>query len=181
LLAMGRLRNPRRERFAVEVASMVPVDRAYLAAGYRSKPQWARPNGSKLAHTPEVAARIDELREEFKASCALSIEYLQQCLLPAAEANALDYFEDDGPKKISALTREQAAAISAIKFNDEGSVAELKFHSKPEAVNTLLRSLGAIKEAEISNTNILQIDPVREVMDWIAANRRRGLPEPDEL
>src|ERR1700760_3976889 len=124
---MGRLRNPRRERFAIEVASMVPVDRAYMAAGFRSKPEWARPNGSKLAHVPEVAARIDELREEFKANCALSVEYLQQQLLPAATANLLDYFEADGKhagknrmKSLDALTREQGAAISSVKFGDDG-------------------------------------------------------------
>jgi hypothetical protein len=113
---MGKLRNPRRERFAVEVASMVPVDRAYLAAGFRSKPEWARPNGSKLCHVPEVAARIDELRGEFSSKCALTVEYLQQQLLPAATANVVDYFEADEKherrsrlKPLEALTREQGA------------------------------------------------------------------------
>src|SRR5215475_10221442 len=111
---MGKLRNPRRERFAVEVASMVPVDRAYLLAGFRSKPQWARSNGSKLAHIPEVAARIDELRDQFRAGCALSVEYLQRCLLPSVEANFLDYFErgptGDRLKSLSDLSRDQGAA-----------------------------------------------------------------------
>jgi hypothetical protein len=142
---MGRLRNPRRERFAIEVASMVPVDRAYLAAGFRSKPEWARPNGSKLAHQPEVSARIFELRAEFAASCALSVEYLQAKLLPAAELNVIDLFgEGDKLKPISKLSRDQGAAISSIKFHDNGEVAELKFVPKDGAVNTLLRSIGGI-------------------------------------
>jgi Terminase small subunit len=142
---MGKLRNPRRERFAIEVASMVPVDRAYMAAGFRSKAQWARPNGSKLAHVPEVASRISELRAEFAASCALSIEYLQQKLLPAAELNVIDLFgEGDKLKPISKLSRDQGAAISSIKFHDNGEVAELKFVPKDGAVNTLLRSIGGI-------------------------------------
>jgi phage terminase small subunit len=156
--AMGKLRNPRRERFAVEVASMVPVDRAYLAAGFRSKPEWARPNGSKLCHIPEVAARIDELRGEFTSKCALTVEYLQQQLLPAATANVVDYFETDEKherrsrlKPLEALTREQGAAISSVKFGDDGTVAELKFHPKPAAVETLMRSIGAIREAAIDN------------------------------
>jgi hypothetical protein len=151
---MGKLRNPRRERFALEVASMVPVDRAYIAAGYRSAVQWARPNGSKLAHVPEVAARIDELRSEFAANCALSVEYLQALLLPAATANVLDFFEEDTNrsgrarmKQLSALTREQGAAIASVKFGDDGNVAELKFHPKASAVDTLMRSVGAIREA----------------------------------
>jgi hypothetical protein len=136
---------------------MVPVDRAYLMAGFRSKPQWARPNGSKLAHVPVVAKRIEELRDEFRASCALSVEYLQSCLLPAAEVNPLDYFEPDpATKKVrlkepGALTREQGMAISSIKLSEDGSIAELKWHSKPEAVNTLMRSIGAIADANVNN------------------------------
>jgi hypothetical protein len=145
--AMGKLRNPRRERFAIEVASMTPVDRAYITAGFRSKPQWARPNGSKLAHIPEVAARIAELRKEFTASCQLSVEYLQAKLLPAAEANAVDFFTGDGKlKSIDSITRDQGAAISSIKFHEDGTVAELKLIPKDAAVSTLLRSIGAIVE-----------------------------------
>jgi len=145
---MGKLRNPRRERFAVEVASMVPVDRAYLAAGFRSKPEWARPNGSKLAHEPEVAARIAELQNEFKSSAGLHVQYLQSLLLPAAEANLADFITDDGSdgprfKKLSELTRVQAAAIQAISFGDDGAVADVKLVPKTEAVKALLSSIGA--------------------------------------
>jgi Terminase small subunit len=144
---MGKLRNPRRERFAIEVASMVPVDRAYLAAGFRSKPEWARPNGSKLAHIPEVAARIAELRDEFKASCRLSVEYLQSRLLPAAEANVVDFINSEGKlKPFASITRDQGAAIASIKFHENGEVSELKLIPKDSAVNTLLRSIGAIVE-----------------------------------
>jgi phage terminase small subunit len=145
---MSRLRNPRRERFAVEVASMTPVDRAYVLAGYRDT-QWARPNGSRLAHMPEVAKRIEELRQEFSASAALSVEYLQRQLLPAAEANMLDFFEfEDGKprlKKLADLKRENGAAIAAVKVADDGTI-EVKLHNKNEAVNVLLRSIGAIVE-----------------------------------
>jgi hypothetical protein len=148
VFVMGKLRNPRRERFAVEVASMVPVDRAYLAAGFRSKPEWARPNGSKLAHEPSVAARIAELQNEFKSSAGLHVQYLQSLLLPAAEANLADFITDDGSdgprfKKLTELTRVQAAAIQAISFGDEGVVTDLKLVPKTEAVKALMVSIGA--------------------------------------
>jgi hypothetical protein len=147
VFVMGKLRNPRRERFAVEVASMVPVDRAYLAAGFRSKPEWARPNGSKLAHVTEVAVRIAELRSEFTENSRLSVEYLQAKLLPAAEANAVDFFTKEGKlKSIDAITRDQGAAISTIKFHEDGTVAELRLIPKEAAVATLLRSVGAVVE-----------------------------------
>jgi len=127
---------------------MVPVDRAYLAAGFRSKPEWARPNGSKLAHEPAVAARIAELQNEFKSSAGLHVQYLQSLLLPAAEANLADFVSDDGPdgprfKKLSELTRAQAAAIQSISFGDDGAVTDVKLVPKNEAVKTLMVSIGA--------------------------------------
>lgn len=128
---------------------MVPVDRAYLAAGFRSKPEWSRPNGAKLAQKPEVAARIYELRNEFKSSAALHVEYLQSLLLPAAEANLADFVSDNdadaGPrfKKLSELTRTQSAAIQAVTFNEDGSIADLKLVPKNEAIKTLMVSIGA--------------------------------------
>jgi hypothetical protein len=94
---------------------------------------------------PDVAKRIEELREEFKASAALSVEYLQRQLLPAAEANMLDFFQfEDGKPRLRNLTelkREHGAAIAAVKVADDGTI-EVKLHSKNEAVNVLLRSVG---------------------------------------
>jgi hypothetical protein len=170
VFAMGKLRNPRRERFAVEVASMVPVDRAYLAAGFRSKPEWARPNGSKLAHIPEVAARISELRSEFAAGCALSVEYLQAKLLPAAELNIIDFFDaDDKIKPISKLSRDQGAAVQSVKLHEDGTVAELRFVPKDAAVNTLLRSIGAFTEHHIHDVAV----PLPGLADRLRAARER--------
>jgi Terminase small subunit len=89
---MARLRNRKRERFAVEVAAMSPLDRAYVLAGYADTP-WARYNASKLAHVPEVADRIDELQTEFSDRSGIRAEYLQRKLLPLVEANPQDLFE----------------------------------------------------------------------------------------
>jgi hypothetical protein len=81
------------------------------------------------------------------ASCQLSVEYLQAKLLPAAEANVVDFFASDGKlKAIHSITRDQGAAISSIKFHEDGTVAELKLVPKEAAVSTLLKSVGAIVE-----------------------------------
>ena len=145
---MGKLRNPRRERFAIECASMTPIGRAYALAGFKSAPAWCRPNGVKLSRIPEVAARIAELNIEFQSSAALHVQYLQSLLLPAAEANLADFVSDDGTdgprfKKLSELTRAQAAAIQAISFGDDGAVTDVKLVPKTEAVKALLTSIGA--------------------------------------
>ena len=85
----------REELFAHEVAAFTPPDRAYLAAGFKSQPEFARGNACRLLRKPEVAKRIDELREDFRSRCALHVEYLQELLLPIVEANPLDYFKTE--------------------------------------------------------------------------------------
>src|SRR6266702_7869597 len=82
---MPRLKNRKREHFAVEVASMTPPDRAYLLAGFKDS-KWSPYNASKLANAPAVAARIAELQREFAERAQLHVEYLQRLLLPLVEA-----------------------------------------------------------------------------------------------
>ena len=163
---------------------MTPVDRAYVAAGYRDT-QWARSNGSRLAHLPDVAKRIDELREEFKTSAALSVEYLQRQLLPAAEANMLDFsqFEDGKPrlKNLADLRRHHGGAIAAVKVGDDGTI-EIKLHNKNDAVNVLLRSIGALPQDGANATvnvmnNVfgdLSFDEQQALADAIADFRRQA-------
>jgi Terminase small subunit len=153
---MPKLKNRKREMFAIEVAAMTPLDRAYVLAGYSDTP-WARYNASKLAHVPEVATRIDELQAQFSERSGIRAEYLQRKLLPLVEANPQDLFEpvlDDTGKRIGSrlkhvadLPRDLAAAISKIKCDPEtGAVTEIVLGNKVEAGNVLLRSVGGVVE-----------------------------------
>jgi hypothetical protein len=181
----GRLRNPKHERFAVEVASMVPVARAYVLAGYPDT-EFARPNGSRLAHEPKVAARIQELRDEFSKNAALSVEYLQALLLQVATANVLDFFKNENgklvPKPLSELDHDQGAAVAAIKVG-EPSTLELKFYNKIDAINVLLKSIGAITEKH--DHTVRSPDDARytdiELARWIAARLEEGASTAQEL
>jgi hypothetical protein len=92
---MPALKNRRRERFALEIASMTPYARAYAEAGFKDSP-WAAYNANKLAHDPAVAARIEELRTEFAGRSQIHAEYIQRQLLPLVEANPQDLFEAAG-------------------------------------------------------------------------------------
>lgn len=132
---------------------MTPYDRAYIAAGFKDS-EWAPYNANKLAHAPEVAVRIEELRAEFADRAGLHAEYLQRQLLPLVEANAQDLFalETDATGRaveklrgITALPRRLAAAIQKIKFDSEtGTVTEVNLYNKIEAGSTLLRSVGGL-------------------------------------
>jgi hypothetical protein len=151
---MPKLRNRRRERFAIEVAAMTPLDRAYVAAGYTDS-FWARYNASRLSNLREVAERIKELQAEFEERSQIRAEYIQRKLLPLVESNAADLFESQGDlfegrerlKAITALPRDLAAAITKFKCDPEtGRVTEVVLYSKIEAGNVLLRSVGGIVE-----------------------------------
>ena len=147
---MPQLKNRRRERFAIEIAAMTPYDRAYVAAGYKDTP-WARYNASRLAHEPEVAERIDELRAAFSERSQIHAEYLQRLLLPIAEANLKDCYTlgPDGkecPRPISELPRALAAAIAKVDHDDAGAVKAIAMHGKIAALTVLLRSVGGLKD-----------------------------------
>ena len=163
----------REELFAHEVAAFTPPDRAYMLAGFKSRPEFARGNACRLLRKPAVAQRIDELRADFRERCALNVEYLQSLLLPIVEANVLDCFEQASAteprsrkvsrakakkdlssaddrlrfKALARLRREQGLAIAGVKLGEDGTVVDLKFHSKTDAARTLLATLG-IKEGD---------------------------------
>jgi hypothetical protein len=74
---MPALNDQKLEHFAREVASMMRVDRAYIAVGFKpSLLAWH--DGNVLALRPAVAARIEELRAEFRERALLHAEYLQR-------------------------------------------------------------------------------------------------------
>jgi hypothetical protein len=147
---MARLRNPRRELFAIEVASGTPLDRAYVAAGFRGG-RWARPNASKLAHRPDVAVRIGELQQQYAIEGGLQAAYVQAKLLPLIEADLRHLFEkgSDGKPRLRNLTELPdgiAAALSSVKVDEDGKIHEFKLASRIDAARTLLQSIGAIIE-----------------------------------
>ena len=146
---MPQLRNRRHECFAREIAAMAPFASAYASAGYSGDPQWFRYNASRLANKPEVKARIAELQDEFNQSAAIHASYIQQKLLPLIESNVQDFYivDADGKERlrsISELPRLLAAAVTQIKFNESGGLAEIKLADKNAVATTLLRSVGGL-------------------------------------
>jgi len=147
---MARLRNPKRELFAIEVASGTPLDRAYSAAGYKGG-KWARPNGAKLAQHPGVAQRIGELQQQYALQGGLQVAYIQAKLLPLIEADIRELFakDQDGKSRLRNLTELPdgiAASLSSVKLDKDGEIHEFKLANKTDAARTLLQSIGAIIE-----------------------------------
>jgi hypothetical protein len=148
---MGPLKNRKHEAFAREIAALTPPATAYAAAGFKGDPRWHRYNASKLAHKPQVRARIAELGKQFEAMAGIHAAYIQHKLLPLIEANAAELFERDEKgerlRPIAELPRELTAAIAKIKCDaDTGRVTEIALHDKTAAGSLLLRSVGALLE-----------------------------------
>jgi hypothetical protein len=169
---MPKLASRKREIFAIEVASLTPLGRAYVLAGYRDTP-WARYNASKLAHVPEVSARIDELQAQFSERSGIHAEYIQRKLLPLVEANPKDLYKtmDDGNgrkietlRSISEIPRDLAAAIQKLKIDPEtGAIIEVTLASKSEVGNILLRSLGGFVD-RVEVTDKTDLDSLSDEM-----------------
>jgi hypothetical protein len=70
---MARLSSERREKFANYVANGYTQIAAYKEAGFTCKNTTAAANASKLASTPEVAARIEELKLKAAEKDMLSV------------------------------------------------------------------------------------------------------------
>jgi hypothetical protein len=146
-----RLRNTRHERFAREVAALMPLGTAYREAGFGGDPQWHPFNASKLANKPAVRARIEELRVEFERMSAIHVDYVRHLLLRTIEADPRDLYEPDPDdptgkrvryRAINELPRHVSGAIVKLKLDPEtGAPTEVSFGDKNAAAATLLRSL----------------------------------------
>jgi hypothetical protein len=146
-----RLRNTQHERFAREVAALVPLAVAYREAGFGGDPRWHAFNASKLANKPKVKQRIDELRAQFEQLSAIHVDYIRHQLLHTVDADPRDLYERDPNdpagkrhrlRQISELPRYLATAISRVKIDPEsGQPVEVILGNKNEAAATLLRSL----------------------------------------
>jgi hypothetical protein len=115
---MAALRNPRHEKFAMEIALGASPRQAYVASGYRDSKN-ARPNGSRLRHSPAVSARIGELLKEWGEDCKVQLSWIQHQLLEIAEGRA----------------------VSRTVVNGKGELIEER--DRLAALNALLKSVGA--------------------------------------
>jgi len=165
-----RLRNTKHERFAREVAALVPLAVAYREAGFGGDPRWHPFNASKLANKPKVKQRIDELRVPFEQLSAIHVDYIRHQLLRTVDADPRELYERDPDdptgkrhrlRPISELPRHLATAISRVKIDPEsGQPVEVILGNKNEAAATLLRSLpgGASDEsAKASASAVLEV------------------------
>jgi phage terminase small subunit len=121
--------------------------RAAEAAGYSANGSAAA--ASKMLLETEVAARIEEIREEIRTDGGINKLALIQELKGVAFSNVVDFLQISSAgvdiKEIDKLPRHKQIAIAEIseQSNDfGGSSVKLKLHPKIQAIERLLKMAG---------------------------------------
>jgi phage terminase small subunit len=160
---MSALKNARHERFAQELAKGKTASEAYVLAGYKP----SRPHASHLQHQSNIGQRVAEIlatRERIDTKAveraiertAITKQRVLEELAKIGFANMKDYMgatpEGDPYLDFSALTRDQAAALSEVTVEDfvDGrgenarSVRRVKFklHDKKGALVDIGKEIG---------------------------------------
>lgn len=154
---MPALANPRRERFCLEFCSGEGPTSAYLRAGFKDGKN-PRIAGLRLLTQPDIKARNAELMEMFAARALVKAQQIQMALMPALEANLMDFVGDDGKlKPLHQLKRDHGAAIKSVRCDKNGKVNEVTLLDRIAVAGVLLRSIGAIRDSDANlQVNVLQ-------------------------
>lgn len=112
------LKNQRHERFAQLLAEGLTADEAYIQAGYKAN----RGNAVRLKANESISDRVAEILGAAAERAEVSIALVLEELAKLGFANMLDYMrtgpDADPYLDFSALTRDQAAALSEVTVED---------------------------------------------------------------
>lgn len=153
---MPILKNARHERFAQAVARGKTADEAYVEAGYEAN----RGNAARLNANENVEKRVTEILAAGAKRAEVTVERVLQELAKVGFANMQDYMragaDGDPYLDFSALTRDQAAALSEVtvedfkdgRGEDARDVRRVKFklHDKLSALEKIGNHLGMFKK-----------------------------------
>lgn len=153
---MPVLANTKHERFACEVAKGVPLEKAYVLAGYRPDPK----NAARLTKNDGVRARIDEILTQAAKKVGVTIESVMAELAKIGFANIADYVDVSGDVpsiSLAEVPRDKLAALSEIttetvfERRDGGKPTEvrrvkIKLWDKRAALVDLGKQLGMFKD-----------------------------------
>ena len=157
--------------------------KAYSASKMKEKQVWEE--ASKLLKTPKVSQRVISLREAMQKRHEITVDRIARELALIGFSNMLDYVtpQEDGTAYVdlSALTRDQAAAISEVTVESyteghgEGAVpvkrVKFKLSDKRSALVDLGKHMGMfVQKHEITGKDGGPIE-TKDVSDTEAARR----------
>jgi phage terminase small subunit len=152
------LKNPKHEKFCQAVAEGKTNVQAYVIAGYKENIG----NASTFACRPEIKERVNQIRVEGAAAAQVSVRRVVTELARVAFADITEAMEIiDGKVRIKDTAQWSTnlrAAVAEISDGREG--VRVKFHSKPQAIETLARHLAMFKDNVDLNVNVSLADLV---------------------
>lgn len=152
---------------------------AYSTSKMTDKQVWEE--ASKLAASPKVAQRINELRAETAKRNALVVDDILNEIRRVALSDPRKLFDENGQlKKITELDDDTAAAIASVEVNEIGTegvvighTRKLKIWDKNAALANAARILGL-------NDDTLKVktDPLGELLAHVGSKGSGLSPKP---
>jgi acetylornithine/succinyldiaminopimelate/putrescine aminotransferase len=131
----GPLRNTRRERLAQALAAGKSIVEANEFAGYAKGKPCQATNGHRIAHSPEVRARIDEIQGNSMA-ITLKLQAIAAARSATTVASLID--EAEAARVLAMEIKNPAGAVAAIK--EKGILSGMRIE-KSEHLNRNVEQL----------------------------------------
>ena len=114
---------------------------------------------SRLLSNVKVKARLKYKREQLARKFKVDAERITRERVKIGFANISDFVDEKGQiRPITEIERDNLAAVSEIKLDPDGNIAEFKFHSKQTALDGLSKQIGAYeKDNEQKRDSIFDI------------------------
>jgi hypothetical protein len=152
---MPALKNPVHDSMCRDVAGGMSREATWRAHGFGSR------NSTRFFKRPEVAARVEELRQEFNEGSKISLAYLQEKLLNFTTADIGRYLEKRPysdklrVKDLTALPPELRACVSEVTIDKNGTL-NFRLHDKTKAIEALIKTVAPAKlEVTVPNGSAL--------------------------
>lgn len=189
--------TPLQENFAHEYLIDLDPGRAYIRAGYKTKPAYARQHGLELLKNHRIEMRIHELMELRGRMTDITAErvLLEQARIGFAKITDTMQWDDKGQTTYtpsSELSEEIAPAIAEFyetsRELDDGSVyrtRRFKMHDKTKMLQELAKHTGLSQEKGTSLTVNVETEQqnqkdmttlFKDIDNW-RAEQEKALPE----
>lgn len=174
---MARKMTPRQQRFVEQYVVDLNATQAAIRAGY--SPKTAKQIGSKLLTKIDIQEAVAVRQIELSKATGVTAQRVITELAKIGFANMEDYMRVDenggATMDLSALTRDQAAAISEVTSETvimgHGDDVEpirkskIKLHAKQSALEMLGRHLGVFEKDNQQRGNV-QVTVTRKVVNF---------------
>lgn len=135
--------NARRQKFVILFVKLGNAREAALQAGFSKNT--AIHAYRALVAQPDVAAAISVAQASLLRKHAIEADWVLQETAHIARSRISDLMRTDGTMKpVAEWPEHLQAAVSSVKFYDDGSIREVKFWGKNEALDRLAKHLGLI-------------------------------------